>query len=99
MAERDRLNLSLRTHENDLHAMEKQETALSNQMRDKDITEERISTMTKEITILSAKLKVSGSLLRKGYDSRRGRKERVRSQRQRDPLDTSNKNISVHRVN
>lgn len=57
MTERDRLNSSLRTYEGELHAMEKKENTLSNQIRDKKLTEERIDTMTSEITTLSAKLK------------------------------------------
>jgi len=59
MTERDRLNSSLRTYEGELHAMEKKENTLENQIRDKNLTEERIDTMTSEITTLSAKLKVS----------------------------------------
>lgn len=58
MTERDRLNSSLRTYESELHTMEKKENVLSNQIRDKDLTEERINTMTKEIATLGAKLKV-----------------------------------------
>ncbi|KAF9219190.1 hypothetical protein BS17DRAFT_718386 [Gyrodon lividus] len=57
MTERDRQNSSLRTYESDLHAMEKKENTLSNQIRDKELTEERIVTMTNEITALNAKLK------------------------------------------
>ncbi|KAL4080977.1 P-loop containing nucleoside triphosphate hydrolase protein [Scleroderma citrinum] len=57
MTERDRLNSSLRTYESELHAMEKKENALSNQIRDKDLMEERINTMTSEIAALNAKLK------------------------------------------
>ena len=59
MTERDRQNSSLRTHEGDLHSMEKKENTLSNQIRDKDIMEERIVVMTNEISALSARLKVS----------------------------------------
>lgn len=62
MTERDRQNSSLRTHEGDLHAMEKKENALSNQIRDKDNMEERIVVMTNEISSLSAKLKVPSFL-------------------------------------
>ncbi|KAH7885017.1 ALG6, ALG8 glycosyltransferase family-domain-containing protein [Phlebopus sp. FC_14] len=58
MTERDRQNSSLRTYESDLHAMEKEENNLSNQIRDKDLMEERIVTMTNEITALNVKLKV-----------------------------------------
>lgn len=57
MTERDHQNQLLRTNENDLHAMEKQENTLSNQIRDKDIMEERIVTMTNEIATLHSKLK------------------------------------------
>ncbi|KAF8552026.1 hypothetical protein OG21DRAFT_1486552 [Imleria badia] len=57
MTERDRQNSSLRTYEGDLHAMEKKENTLSNQIRDKEIMEERIIAMTTEISALSAKLK------------------------------------------
>ncbi|KAI9566180.1 P-loop containing nucleoside triphosphate hydrolase protein [Boletus coccyginus] len=57
MTERDRQNSSLRTYEGDLHSMEKKENVLSNQIRDKDITEERIVVMTNEISALSARLK------------------------------------------
>ncbi|KAG1739598.1 hypothetical protein EDB19DRAFT_1828817 [Suillus lakei] len=57
MTERDHQNQLLRTNENDLHAMEKKENTLSNQIRDKDIMEERIVTMTNEIAALHSKLK------------------------------------------
>jgi DNA repair protein RAD50 len=57
MTERDHQNQLLRTNENDLHAMEKKENTLSNQIRDKDIMEERIVTMTNEIATLHSKLK------------------------------------------
>lgn len=57
MTERDHQNQLLRTNENDLHAMEKKENTLSNQIRDKDIMEERIVTMTNEIAALQSKLK------------------------------------------
>ncbi|KAI6005382.1 P-loop containing nucleoside triphosphate hydrolase protein [Pisolithus marmoratus] len=57
MTERDRLNSSLRTCESELHAMEKKENTLSNQIREKDLMEERIDVMTKEITSLNAKLR------------------------------------------
>lgn len=57
MTERDHQNQLLRTNENDLHAMEKKENTLSNQIRDKDIMEERIVTMTNEIATLHTKLK------------------------------------------
>ncbi|KAG1766114.1 P-loop containing nucleoside triphosphate hydrolase protein [Suillus placidus] len=57
MTERDHQNQLLRTNENDLHAMEKKESTLSNQIRDKDIMEERIVTMTNEIATLHSKLK------------------------------------------
>lgn len=57
MTERDHQNQLLRTNENDLHAMEKKENTLSNQIRDKDIIEERIATMTNEIVALQSKLK------------------------------------------
>ncbi|KAG9308463.1 P-loop containing nucleoside triphosphate hydrolase protein [Chiua virens] len=57
MTDRDRQNSSLRTYEGDLHAMEKKENTLSNQIRDKDIMEERIVVMTNEIGALSVKLK------------------------------------------
>ncbi|KAG0697633.1 P-loop containing nucleoside triphosphate hydrolase protein [Suillus ampliporus] len=57
MAERDRQNQLLRTNESDLHAMEKKENSLSNQIRDKDIMEERIVTVTNEIAALHSKLK------------------------------------------
>lgn len=59
MAERDRQHSSLRTYEGDLHTMEKKENTLSNQIRDKDMMEERIVVMTNEINALSAKSKVS----------------------------------------
>jgi DNA repair protein RAD50 len=59
MAERDRQNQLLRTNESDLHAMEKKENSLSNQIRDKDNMEERIVTMTNEITAFNSQLKVS----------------------------------------
>lgn len=59
MTERDRQNSSLRTFEGDLHAMEKKENSLSNQIRDKDTMEDRIVVMTNEISLLNAKLKVS----------------------------------------
>jgi DNA repair protein RAD50 len=58
MTERDHQNQLLRANENDLHAMEKKENTLSNQIRDKDIMEERIVTMTNEIAALQSKLKV-----------------------------------------
>ncbi|KAG1761056.1 hypothetical protein EDD22DRAFT_35947 [Suillus occidentalis] len=58
MTERDHQNQLLRTNENDLHAMEKKENTLCNQIRDKDIMEERIATMTNEIAALQSKLKV-----------------------------------------
>jgi predicted DNA-binding protein YlxM (UPF0122 family) len=58
MTERDRQNSSLRTYESDLHAMEKKENTLSNQIRDKDDMEERIITMANEVTALNSKLKV-----------------------------------------
>lgn len=58
MTERERQNSSLRTYESDLHAMEKNENSLSNQIRDKDLMEERIKTMTTDIAALNAKLKV-----------------------------------------
>lgn len=58
MTERDRQNSSLRTYEGDLHSMEKKENTLSNQIRDKDMMEERIVVMTNEISALSARLKV-----------------------------------------
>ncbi|KAG1899589.1 uncharacterized protein F5891DRAFT_1189393 [Suillus fuscotomentosus] len=57
MTERDHQNQLLRTNENDLHSMEKKENILSNQIRDKDIMEERIVTMTNEIATLHTKLK------------------------------------------
>ncbi|KAF8836218.1 hypothetical protein BDN67DRAFT_974411 [Paxillus ammoniavirescens] len=57
MTERDRQNSSLRTYESDLHAMEKKENTLSNQIRDKDVMEERIITMANEVTALNSKLK------------------------------------------
>lgn len=66
MTERDRLNSSLRTYEGELHAMEKKENTLSNQIRDKELTEERINTMTSEITTLNAKLKVSRNCTSEG---------------------------------
>lgn len=59
MTDRDRQNSSLRTYEGDLHAMEKKENTLSNQIRDKDSMEARIVTMTNEISALNARLKVS----------------------------------------
>lgn len=59
MAERDRQNQLLRTNESDLHAMEKKENSLSNQIRDKDNMEERIVSMTNEITAFNSQLKVS----------------------------------------
>ena len=59
MSERDRQHSALRTYEGDLHSMEKKENTLSNQIRDKDMMEERIVVMTNEITALNAKLKVS----------------------------------------
>lgn len=58
MTERDRQHSSLRTYESDLHAMEKKENTLSNQIRDKDIMEERIGAMSKEVNALSARSKV-----------------------------------------
>jgi hypothetical protein len=64
MTERDHQNQLLRTNENDLHAMEKKENTLSNQIRDKDIMEERIATMTNEIGALQSKLKVCPRMLR-----------------------------------
>ncbi|OAX38147.1 hypothetical protein K503DRAFT_770797 [Rhizopogon vinicolor AM-OR11-026] len=57
MTERDRQNQLLRTNESDLHAMEKMENSLSNQIRDKDNMEERIATMTNEITTFNSQLK------------------------------------------
>ncbi|KAG2126539.1 P-loop containing nucleoside triphosphate hydrolase protein [Suillus clintonianus] len=57
MTERDRQNQLLRTNESDLHAMEKKENSLSNQIRDKDNMEERIVAMTNEIAALHSKLK------------------------------------------
>lgn len=60
MAERDRQNSALRTYEGDLHAMEKKENTLSNQIRDKNITEQGIVVMTNEISALNVKLKVWG---------------------------------------
>lgn len=57
MAERDRLNSSLRTCESELHAMEKKENTLSNQIREKDLMEERVDAMTKEIANLNARLR------------------------------------------
>ncbi|KAH0832358.1 P-loop containing nucleoside triphosphate hydrolase protein [Lanmaoa asiatica] len=57
MIERDRQNSSLRTYEGDLHAMEKKENTLSNQIRDKDIMEARIVVMTNEISALGARFK------------------------------------------
>ncbi|KAG2030192.1 P-loop containing nucleoside triphosphate hydrolase protein [Suillus americanus] len=57
MTERDHQNQLLRTNENDLHAMEKKENTLSNQIRDKDTMEERIVAMTNEIATLHSKLK------------------------------------------
>lgn len=62
MTERDRQNSSLRTYEGDLHAMEKKENALSNQIRDKDNMEARIVVMTNEISALVTRSKVSSSL-------------------------------------
>jgi hypothetical protein len=58
MTERDRQNSSLRTYEGDLHSMERKENTLSNQIRDKDVMEERIVVMTNDISALSARLKV-----------------------------------------
>ncbi|KAI6096209.1 hypothetical protein EV401DRAFT_1143963 [Pisolithus croceorrhizus] len=57
MTERDRLNSSSRTCESELHAMEKKENTLSNQIREKDLMEERVDTMAKEITNLNARLR------------------------------------------
>ncbi|OJA09417.1 hypothetical protein AZE42_03080 [Rhizopogon vesiculosus] len=57
MTERDRQNQLLRTNESDLHAMEKTENSLSNQIRDKDNMEERIATMTNEIATFNSQLK------------------------------------------
>lgn len=59
MTDRDRQNSSLRTYEGDLHAMERKENTLSNQIRDKDIMEARIVAMTNEISALNTRLKVS----------------------------------------
>ncbi|KAG0695286.1 hypothetical protein DFH29DRAFT_1005625 [Suillus ampliporus] len=59
MADRDRQNQLLRTNGSDLHAMENKENSLPNQIRDKDIMEERIVTMTNEIAALHSKLKLS----------------------------------------
>ncbi|KAG2155166.1 P-loop containing nucleoside triphosphate hydrolase protein [Suillus bovinus] len=56
MTQRDHENQLLRTNENDLHAMEKKENTLSNQIRDKDMMEERIVTMNNEIATLRTKL-------------------------------------------
>lgn len=57
MTERDRLNSSLRTCEGELHIMEKKENTLSNQIREKDLTEERVDVMRKEIMNLNARVK------------------------------------------
>jgi len=59
MTERDRQNQLLRSNESDLHSMEKKENSLSNQTRDKDTMEQRIVTMTDEITAFNSQLKVS----------------------------------------
>ena len=61
--ERDLKNNSIRNIENDLHSMYIREKEISSQIRDKDVLEESISRMRKEIVGLTTKLKVFVDLL------------------------------------
>ena len=49
----------MRSFEGELHRMEVRETSLASQMREKEILEERIETIKREITTFSAEIKVA----------------------------------------
>jgi DNA repair protein RAD50 len=59
LSERERQINALRSFEADLHRLEVRETSLANQMREKEMLEERIETMKREITTISAEIKVT----------------------------------------
>lgn len=58
MADRERLQSTQRTYENDLHDMQIRENNLTNQIREKDTLIASIETMKKDIASFTARLKV-----------------------------------------
>lgn len=59
--ERDRQNVTIRSLEDSLHEMEKQELGLSNRLHGKEVLEESIAKMRKEVTSFTDFIKVSVS--------------------------------------
>jgi DNA repair protein RAD50 len=57
--ERDRQNVTIRSLEDSLHEMEKQELGLSNTLHGKEVLEENIAKMRRDITSFTEHIKVA----------------------------------------